>query len=488
MLNLVPSNPASTPSMPPASINAVPAKQDGSFKGVVDQVTASQIPANKPSDATPRTKKNNKDDCGEAADRNEKDKTAGPASGAVAASPLPLPLMAQPIAVRQSPGNRLAAATSPADTALQSGDLHLPHSANDFKNAAALLDGPRNTPPIRDGHIPVVENPPLKTGEAPKNGGKPSTGPEILKKPLELLRDKSLSLPPEGRLLGGSLPTSHLATNDAHNVRSQSSSSLAGAQTLGTGVGAAADAESKGSGEGSARKDSATWEAGIRPKGAAPVFSHAVTDLAAGELATPRATPDLRPDAAASQFFSSKAETLSSSGELRQGSRDGAMVQADVSSSKAVDADALSVVHSARLLQSVNQSEMRLGMHSAEFGNISIQASLNRDRMAAQISVDSRDLGKALSLHIPDMQARLGAQHGVHSRIALQGPNADFGDQGQGSRQGAHSQSGAGASGTSKRGSDVNAVDRNTQLAAGSQIALGASGPQGLAARLDLRI
>ena len=84
-------------------------------------------------------------------------------------------------------------------------------------------------------------------------------------------------------------------------------------------------------------------------------------------------------------------------------------------------AQAVPVINSAKLIQSMGQSEMRVGMRSNEFGNISISTSANRDSISAQISLDHSELAKALAAHLPEMQARLGNVEPHSVRIDLNG-------------------------------------------------------------------
>ena len=79
------------------------------------------------------------------------------------------------------------------------------------------------------------------------------------------------------------------------------------------------------------------------------------------------------------------------------------------------------VINSAKLIQSMGQSEMRVGMQSNEFGNISISTSATRDLISAQISVDHGELAKALAVHLPEMQAKLGTNQAMDVRIDMNG-------------------------------------------------------------------
>jgi len=109
--------------------------------------------------------------------------------------------------------------------------------------------------------------------------------------------------------------------------------------------------------------------------------------------------------------------------------------------------DASPAINSARLIQSMGQTEMRVGMRSNEFGNISINTSSTRDVISAQISVDHGELAKTLAAHLPEMQARLGGDQPMNVRIDMNGVNTGLGsgtsggtangsaDQSQGGRQ-----------------------------------------------------
>jgi hypothetical protein len=84
-------------------------------------------------------------------------------------------------------------------------------------------------------------------------------------------------------------------------------------------------------------------------------------------------------------------------------------------------AHASPVINSAKLIQSMGQSEMRVGMRSNEFGSISITTSSTRELVSAQISLDHGELAKTLATHLPEMQASLGGNQPASVRIDLNG-------------------------------------------------------------------
>jgi hypothetical protein len=88
---------------------------------------------------------------------------------------------------------------------------------------------------------------------------------------------------------------------------------------------------------------------------------------------------------------------------------------------------AVPVINTARLVQSMGQTEMRVGMRSTEFGNISISTSTTRDTISAQISLDHGELAKTLAASLPEMQARLGSNQALNVRIDMNGTGTTSG-------------------------------------------------------------
>lgn len=79
------------------------------------------------------------------------------------------------------------------------------------------------------------------------------------------------------------------------------------------------------------------------------------------------------------------------------------------------------IVNTARLMQSINGSELKLGMQSDEFGKISITTSATRDTILAQIYVDHSDLAKTLTSNLPEIQSRVGGGQSFDIRVATTG-------------------------------------------------------------------
>ncbi len=98
----------------------------------------------------------------------------------------------------------------------------------------------------------------------------------------------------------------------------------------------------------------------------------------------------------------------------------------------------MSGISAARLIQTIGTSEMRVGMHSAEFGDISIRTSVAQQQMKTQISVDHGELGNALAAHIPNVQAKLGSEYGLHATIEVNQSGTSFSSDGDRSQQHQH--------------------------------------------------
>jgi hypothetical protein len=87
---------------------------------------------------------------------------------------------------------------------------------------------------------------------------------------------------------------------------------------------------------------------------------------------------------------------------------------------------AASGINAANVIQKMSETEMRVGMHSADFGDVSIRTSVSQLQMTAQISVDHGDLGKAISAHIPAMEAKLGGDLGLRALVEVNQSGMSF--------------------------------------------------------------
>ena len=75
-------------------------------------------------------------------------------------------------------------------------------------------------------------------------------------------------------------------------------------------------------------------------------------------------------------------------------------------------------LHSARLLESLGQSELRVGMKMGDLGNVEIRTQLHHDQLRAEISVERGDLSHTLAGELPGLQQRL-REHEVQATIVI---------------------------------------------------------------------
>jgi hypothetical protein len=76
-------------------------------------------------------------------------------------------------------------------------------------------------------------------------------------------------------------------------------------------------------------------------------------------------------------------------------------------------------INSSRLIPTMGQTEMQVGMRSTEFGEISIRASISQQQMLAQISVNHSELSQAMMAHLASVQTKLGNDYGLQSSISV---------------------------------------------------------------------
>jgi hypothetical protein len=86
----------------------------------------------------------------------------------------------------------------------------------------------------------------------------------------------------------------------------------------------------------------------------------------------------------------------------------------------------VSPINTANVIQKMSETEMHVGMRSADFGEVSIRTLVSQQQMTAQISVDHGDLGKAISAHIPAMEAKLGGDFGLRAIVEVNQSGMSF--------------------------------------------------------------
>jgi hypothetical protein len=105
------------------------------------------------------------------------------------------------------------------------------------------------------------------------------------------------------------------------------------------------------------------------------------------------------------------------------------------STSDGVEASGASGVNTAKLIQTLSETQMHVGMRSAEFGDISIRTAVSQQQMVAQITVDHGDLGHVLSQHISAAQSKLGDDLGIRAAIQVTQSGTSFSQHQGGSSQ-----------------------------------------------------
>jgi len=115
-------------------------------------------------------------------------------------------------------------------------------------------------------------------------------------------------------------------------------------------------------------------------------------------------------------------------------------------------------INTARLIQSMSETEMRLGMHSSEFGDIAIRTSVSLQQVQAQISVDHGELGSAIAAHLPALESKLGNDFGLHASIDVNQTGGSLSNgHGQPSQHGGRMPSGAGSAESGAQTADADA-------------------------------
>jgi len=83
-------------------------------------------------------------------------------------------------------------------------------------------------------------------------------------------------------------------------------------------------------------------------------------------------------------------------------------------------------INVAKLIHRLNETEMQVGMHSAEFGNIAIKTSVANERLTAEITLDHNEMGKVLANQLPGLQSKLGGEYGINARIEIHENSGGF--------------------------------------------------------------
>ena len=69
------------------------------------------------------------------------------------------------------------------------------------------------------------------------------------------------------------------------------------------------------------------------------------------------------------------------------------------------------MVQNARLLERMGQTEMRVGVDTASFGNVELHATVNLDQVGARIATSHPELDAAMMAEMPSLQRAMEQHH-----------------------------------------------------------------------------
>jgi hypothetical protein len=122
---------------------------------------------------------------------------------------------------------------------------------------------------------------------------------------------------------------------------------------------------------------------------------------------------------------------------LADGSRLAEQAEAPIANLRETGEGAVTTaINSAKLIQAMGQTEMRVGLHTTEYGDISIRTSVSQQQMQAQISLNHPELSQAIAAHISSVQTKLGDEHGIQASIQIDNQGTSYSsDSGQSSQR-----------------------------------------------------
>jgi len=95
----------------------------------------------------------------------------------------------------------------------------------------------------------------------------------------------------------------------------------------------------------------------------------------------------------------------------------------------------VSGINTAHVMHAVSQSEMRVGMNTAEFGEIAVHTAISQQQILARISVDHRELSGMIASHATALATKLGSDYGVQASIEVKQAASSFSSDRQQSQQ-----------------------------------------------------
>jgi hypothetical protein len=158
---------------------------------------------------------------------------------------------------------------------------------------------------------------------------------------------------------------------------------------------------------------------------------HSQADASQPVVAMPKIVDNVAAQAQPVPTSAASHEVATTVGSLHDGTHQ--TLDHGVMSSSAQDGDEVTPatgINAAKLVQTMSETEMRVGLHSNEFGSISIRTSVSQQQMLAQISLDHSDLSKAISAHVASVQTKLGNDYGLNTVIQVNHQAASTAGQG----------------------------------------------------------
>ena len=83
------------------------------------------------------------------------------------------------------------------------------------------------------------------------------------------------------------------------------------------------------------------------------------------------------------------------------------------------------VLSTAKLLERMGESELRLGIRGGELGSVDIRTSMARNQFTAEISVERGELSRVLAANLPHLETRLSEKSIPVGNIVLQNHAGD---------------------------------------------------------------
>ncbi len=78
------------------------------------------------------------------------------------------------------------------------------------------------------------------------------------------------------------------------------------------------------------------------------------------------------------------------------------------------------LVNSAKLIERIGHTEMRVGIQGGDLGNVDIRTALGKHQFTAEISVERGELGRVMTSELPALHSRLSEQQVPFPRVTIQ--------------------------------------------------------------------